>query len=268
MGIFYNINLLTYLLRAIISPINIESFLRIMQKINLVSRIGILVTILLLGGCATTSQSNDPLEGYNRAMYSFNDLADRAVLKPVAKAYDAVTPDPISRGISNFFSNLNEITVILNDLLQFKFSQAADDTGRFLLNSTVGFAGIFDVAGYAGHQSHDEDFGQTLGAWGVEPGAYVVLPFFGPRNVRDSFGLVADIYTDPVTYIKDNGDRNAFVATRIIDNRATLLSAEKVLDEASLDEYAFVRDAYLQRRQNLVYDGNPPEEDFDVFSDE
>ncbi|MBL1320019.1 MAG: VacJ family lipoprotein [Methylophaga sp.] len=239
-----------------------------MHKFNSFSRIGTLVAILLLSGCATTSQSDDPLEGYNRAMYSFNDLADRAVLKPVAKVYDAITPDPISRGISNFFSNLNEITVILNDLLQFKFDQAAHDTGRFLLNSTVGFAGIFDVAGYAGHTKNNEDFGQTLGAWGVEPGAYVVLPFFGPRNVRDSFGLVADIYTDPVVYIDDNGTRNAFAATRIIDSRASLLGAKNVLEEAALDEYIFVRDAYLQRRQNLVYDGNPPEEDFDVFSDE
>jgi phospholipid-binding lipoprotein MlaA len=242
-----------------------------MQKFNISIRIGTLVAVLLfLSGCATTSQSNDPLEGYNRAMYSFNDFADRAVIKPVAKVYDAVTPDPISHGISNFFSNLNEITVILNDLLQFKFNQAAHDTGRFLLNSTVGFAGIFDVAGYAGHTKNDEDFGQTLGAWGVQPGAYVVLPFFGPRTVRDSFGLVADIYTDPVVYIDDVATRNAVAATRIVDNRATLLSAEKVLDEAAIDEYSFVRDAYLQRRQNLVYDGNPPEEydDFDVFSDE
>ncbi len=230
----------------------------------------LIIAALLLNGCATTSQSGDPLEGYNRAMYSFNDLADRAVIKPIAKVYDAVTPDPISQGVSNFFSNLNEITVILNDLLQFKFSQAADDTGRFLLNSTVGFAGVFDVAGYAGHQKHNEDFGQTLGAWGVNSGAYVVLPFFGPRTMRDSVGLVADVYTDPVPYIDHVPTRNQVAATRIVDSRANLLHAEKVLDQAALDEYAFVRDAYLQRRQNLVYDGNPPEEDddFDVFSDE
>ena len=239
-----------------------------MRKLNILFKTGVIIAITILSGCATTSEPNDPLEGYNRAMYSFNDFADRAVMKPAAKAYDAVTPDPISRGISNFFSNLNEITVILNDLLQFKFSQAADDTGRFLLNSTVGFAGIFDVAGYAGYTSNDEDFGQTLGAWGVEPGAYVVLPFFGPRNVRDSFGLVADIYTDPVTYIKDNGTRNAVTATRIVDSRASLLGTKKILDEAALDEYIFVRDAYLQRRQDLVYDGNPPEDDFDVFEDD
>ncbi len=241
-----------------------------MKKTTLSSRISVLISLLLISGCATTSQSNDPLESYNRAMYSFNDFADRAVIKPVAKVYDAVTPDPISQAISNVFSNLNDITVIINDLLQFKFSQAADDTGRFLLNSTVGFAGIFDVAGYAGHTKNDEDFGQTLGAWGIQPGAYVVLPFFGPRTVRDSIGLVGDIYTDPVIYIDHVATRNAVTATRIVDNRASLFRAEKVLDEAALDEYSYVRDAYLQHRQNLVYDGNPPEseDDFDVFSDD
>ncbi len=240
-----------------------------MPKINFLFRIGyILLAVLLLSSCASISHSNDPLEGYNRAMYSFNDFTDRAVFQPVAKVYDAVTPDPISTGISNFFSNLNEITVILNSLLQFKFNQAAHDTGRFLLNSTVGFAGIFDVAGHAGYAKNNEDFGQTLGAWGVKPGAYVVLPFFGPRNVRDSFGIIGDIYTNPITYIKNNGSRNAVAGTSIIDKRASLLSAGKILDKAALDEYLFVRDAYLQRRQYLVYDGNPPEDDFDIFVDE
>ncbi len=241
-----------------------------MRHITSLIKLSILSALLVLSGCATTNSAvgvNDPFESYNRAMYSFNDTLDRAIIKPVAQGYDAVLPDPIQKGVSNIFSNLNEITVILNDLLQLKFGQALDDTGRFLLNSTVGFAGIFDVAGYAGHESHDEDFGQTLGVWGVEPGAYVVLPFFGPRTVRDSFGLVADIYTDPVTYLDDAGARNALVALEVIDTRANLLGVSKVLEEAAEDQYSYVRDAYLQRRQNLVYDGNPPEEDFDVFSD-
>lgn len=246
-----------------------------MSTLSSLFKISLLASILIISGCATTQHAdgvNDPFEDYNRVMYSFNDVIDSAIIKPVAKGYDAVIPDPISHGISNFFSNLNEITVILNDLLQFKFAQAADDTGRFLLNSTVGVAGIFDVAGYAGHESHNEDFGQTLGVWGVEPGPYLVLPFFGPRDIRDTAGLVADIYTDPVTYVDDNGARNALVATRIIDDRANLFKAEKVLDEAALDEYSYVRDAYLQRRQSLVYDGNPPDQyddfdDFDVFED-
>ncbi len=234
-------------------------------------RISILTSVILLSGCATTQHAdgvNDPLEGYNRVMYGFNDAADRAVIKPAAQVYDAVLPDPIQKGVSNFFRNLNEITVIINDLLQLKFGQAFHDTGRFLLNTTVGVAGVFDVAGHAGYESHNEDFGQTLGYWGVDTGPYVVLPFFGPRTVRDTVGLVGDYYTDPVTYLEDNGARNALIILKAIDYRANLLGAEKILDEATDDEYIFVREAYLQRRQNLVYDGNPPEENFDVFSDE
>lgn len=240
-----------------------------MTKFTLFIRMWLITTVVLLGGCATTSTSevNDPLEGYNRIMYSFNDTLDKVIIKPAAIGYDAVTPDPIQKGVSNFFSNLNEITVIINDLLQLKFGQAFHDTGRFVLNSTVGIAGLFDVAGYAGYEKHNEDFGQTLGVWGVDTGPYFVMPFFGPRTVRDTVGLVADIYTDPVTYVDDTGARNALVALQVIDHRANLLGTEEVLNEATDDEYIFVRDAYLQRRQNLVYDGNPPEEDFDVFTD-
>lgn len=241
-----------------------------MTTLTSIYRAGLLATLLIVSGCATTSQSgdvNDPLEGYNRAMYSFNDHADRIIIKPAAKVYNTVIPEPISHGVSNFFSNLNEITVILNDLLQLKFGQAFHDTGRFVLNSTVGIGGLFDVAGYAGYEKHEEDFGQSLGVWGVGPGPYLVLPIFGPRDLRDTVGLVGDYFTDPVTYIDDNGTRNAFRAVRAVDTRANLLKAEKVLDEAAIDEYTYVRDAYLQRRQNLVYDGNPPEEDFDVFSE-
>jgi len=241
-----------------------------MSTLKSLFKVGLLSSVLLATGCATTNDTanaSDPFEGYNRAMYSFNDTADRTVLKPIAKAYDTVMPDPLSQGVSNIFSNLNEITVIINDLLQFKFAQALDDFGRFGLNTTVGFGGLFDVAGHAGYEKNNEDFGQTLGAWGVDTGPYVVLPFFGPRTVRDTVGMVGDYYSDPITYIDDNGTQNAFYATRIVDKRANLLKAEKVLDEAALDEYSYVRDAYLQQRQNLVFDGNPPEEDFDVFSE-
>lgn len=231
---------------------------------------GLIAALMLLSGCATTSQNNgvnDPLEGYNRAMYAFNKTVDKAIIKPVAKGYDTVVPEPVSWGVSNFFSNLNEITVILNDLLQLKFGQAFKDTGRFMLNTTVGVAGIFDVASMAGYEKNNEDFGQTLGVWGAEPGAYIVLPIFGPRTVRDTFGLVGDYFTDPVTYVEGPGARNAFRGTRLVDTRANLLKTEKVLDEAAIDEYIYVRDAYLQRRQYLVHDGNPPEEDYDIFDD-
>ncbi len=241
-----------------------------MSNITLFIKAGTLAGVMLLTGCATTNQVdgvNDPLEGYNRAMYSFNNTLDRTVIRPVAKGYDTVVPTGISQGVSNFFSNLNEITVILNDLLQLKFGQALDDAGRFALNTTVGFGGILDVATMAGHEKNNEDFGQTLGTWGFETGPYVVLPFFGPRNFRDTFGLVADTYTDPVTYVDDAGTRNALIATYVIDSRANNLNIKNVIDEAALDEYSYVRNAYLQHRQNLVYDGKPPQDDFDVFAD-
>jgi phospholipid-binding lipoprotein MlaA len=239
-------------------------------NITLFTKVGILTGIMLLTGCATANSVdgvNDPFEGYNRAMYSINDAVDRAIIKPVATGYDTVVPTGISQGVSNFFSHLNDITVILNDLLQLKFGQALDDTGRFALNTTVGFGGILDVATLAGHEKNNEDFGQTLGAWGIQPGPYVVLPFFGPRNFRDTFGLVGDMYTNPVVHIDDAATRNAIVATHVIDSRANNLSIKKVLDEAALDEYSYVRNAYSQHRQNLVYDGNPPKDDFDVFAD-
>lgn len=242
-----------------------------MSYFSKVVRFSAVAAVMVMTGCATTNENAgvyDPLEGYNRAMYKFNDAVDTAVLKPVAKGYDAVVPDPISQGISNFFSNLNDITVIINDLLQGKFAQAGRDTHRFVVNTTVGVGGIFDVASLSGLNKNNEDFGQTLGVWGAEPGAYVVLPFFGPRNVRDSFGLIGDIFTDPVTYVDHDETRWALIGTDVIDTRANLLKAEKVLDEAALDEYSYVRDAYMQRRQSLVYDGNPPEDDdFDVFED-
>lgn len=235
-------------------------------------RTSLLTSVILLSGCATTQHAdgvNDPLEGYNRVMYGFNDAADRTVLKPAAQIYDTILPDPLQKGVSNFFSNLNEITVIINSLLQFKFEQAYNSTGRFLLNTTVGVAGVFDIAGLAGNTGSNEDFGQTLGYWGVNTGPYFVLPLFGPSTIRDGFGGFVDLnVTDPIGYIDHVPTRNQLYALKIVDTRANFLGAEKVLDEATDDEYIFVRDAYLQRRQNLVYDGNPPEEDFDVFSDE
>ncbi len=243
-----------------------------MTHLRTVFRLGVVALVLFMTGCATTNQSagvSDPLEGYNRAMYKFNDAVDTAVLKPVAKGYDAVVPDPISQGVSNFFSNLNDITVIINDLFQGKFYQAYRDTHRFVLNTTVGVAGIFDVASLSGFTKNNEDFGQTLGVWGAEPGAYIVLPFFGPRNVRDTFGLVGDMFTDPVMYVEGDDARLALVGTRVVDTRANLLKAEKVLDQAATDEYSYVRDAYMSRRQYLVFDGNPPVNDeFDVFEED
>src|SRR5690554_5844211 len=196
-----------------------------MTHLRTVFRFGVAAVMLFMTGCATTNQNtsaNDPLERYNRAMYKFNDAVDTAIIKPVAKGYDTVVPDPISQGVGNFFSNLDDITVIINDLLQGKFYQAYRDTHRFVLNTTVGVAGIFDVASLSGLNKNDEDFGQTLGVWGAEPGAYVVLPFFGPRNVRDTFGLVGDMFTDPVMYVDGDDARFALIGTRVIDTRAKI----------------------------------------------
>lgn len=219
----------------------------------------------LLAGCAATPgppEEHDPFESFNRAMYKFNDALDRAVLKPVAKGYNAVLPDPINKGISNFFNNLNDVIVLLNDLLQFKFAQAASDGARLFWNSTLGVFGFIDVASSFDLPKHNEDFGQTLGYWGVGDGPYLVLPFLGPSTVRDTVGTVADVYVDPVYEIDPSASRTWTAALRVVDTRAGLLSAGKVLKEAALDEYLFVRDAYLQRRENLIHDGNPPPPEF------
>jgi len=245
-----------------------------MSNLRILRTLLVVMSVALFSGCASTQYNNeqDPWEGYNRAMYKFNQNVDRAVLKPVAKGYDFIVPEPISWGISNFFSNLNDITVAINNLLQGKVKAAGQDTGRFLLNTTVGVFGIFDVASHAGYNKNNEDFGQTLGVWGFDSGPYVVLPLFGPRTVRDSFGLVGDMFTDPVYYVSDNDARLAIAGTRLIDTRAKFLGSEGFLAEATDDEYAYIRDAYLQRREFLVHDGNPPniddfDDDFDLFDD-
>lgn len=218
----------------------------------------------LLSGCASTSgDPRDPIEGFNRAMFSFNEGLDKALIKPVAQAYDTVAPLPVRTGVSNVFSNVGDLWISLNNLFQGKPGQAASDLGRVLVNSTVGILGLFDIATEAGLEKHDEDFGQTLGRWGVGDGAYVVLPFFGPRTARDTFGLAVDLYVDPVLQVDGNDTRNALAATRVVSDRASLLPLDKVVREAALDKYDFVRDSYLQRRRSLIHDGNPPRERLD-----
>jgi phospholipid-binding lipoprotein MlaA len=214
----------------------------------------------LLSGCAAPGprDEHDPFEGFNRAMYKFNDAIDRAVMKPVAKGYNKVVPSPVNKGITNFFNNLGDIVVIFNDLLQFKISRAASDTARVFINSTVGLLGFIDVASSLELRKHDEDFGQTLGYWGIETGPYLVLPFLGPSTIRDTFGRAVDWQLDPVYQVSPTNDRYWTVALRAVDTRAGLLTAGKILEEAALDPYLFMRDSYLQRRNNLVHDGNPP----------
>lgn len=216
---------------------------------------------LMLSGCASTA-NNDPLEGINRGIYKFNDVADKAVIKPVAGAYKAVLPTPVRSGVNNFFGNLSTFVSVINDLLQFKFDKAAEGAGRFVINTTFGIAGLIDVASMDGIEKRKEDFGQTLGHWGVGSGPYLVLPFLGPSSIRDTAGLVVDSAAfDPLGYVDDPATRNSAVALRILDRRAQLLPGSDLLDEAALDPYAFMRDAYNQRRQSQIYDGNPPVQD-------
>lgn len=210
-------------------------------------------------------ETPDPWEGWNRKVYAFNDVADRYALKPVAKGYRYITPDPVEIGISNVFANLFEIRTIANDLLQFKLLQAASDTGRFVINTTLGLVGIFDVATVIGLERHREDFGQTLGYWGVGSGPYLVLPLLGSNTVRDSFAMIPDSYLDLIPEEVDHvRTRNQLMVTRLISGRAALFTAEELITG---DRYTFIRDAYLQRREFLVNDGAVEdsfgEEDFD-----
>jgi len=227
------------------------------------TRIFLTLTVITLAGCASPQVKNpaDPLESFNRGVYQFNDTVDKAIAKPVAQGYNAVMPLPGKIMVSNFFSNLDDVIITANDLLQFKFAQAASDGARFLFNSTFGVFGLFDVAHRL--EKHNEDFGQTLGYWGVGSGAYLVLPILGPSTVRDGVGLYVDSRPSRLRHVDHIRTRNQLFLTKAVSRRAQLLDQEKVLDEAALDRYEFIRDAYLLRRQSLVYDGNPPREEYD-----
>lgn len=219
----------------------------------------VLLACATFGGIAGAQEqpaapNPDPWESVNRKIYIFNDYADRYFLKPIAQGYDWIMPRFLQDGVHNMFSNVGEVGNIVNSLLQAKFHYTANDTARLLVNSTVGLAGFFDVASRIGLESHEEDFGQTLGHWGVGPGPFIVVPFLGPRTVRDGFGSVADAYTDPIDYAVDHvPTRNQMYGTRVVDTRAQLLDAEELITG---DRYIFLRDAYLQRREYMVRDGD------------
>lgn len=222
-----------------------------------------LIATLLLSGCATTDyveNERDPWQGFNRSVYSFNDSLDKAVLKPVAKGYVAITPKFARTGVRNFYNNVDDVSVAANNLLQGKVGDAVSDVGRFAVNTTLGILGLFDVATPLGLRKHNEDFGQTLAAWGVGQGPYLVLPLLGPSTVRYTPSYVVDrILLNPITYIElKTGERVALLALRVTSVRAELLSLEKQVEGISTDQYAFVRDAYLDRREFLIHDGNPP----------
>ena len=217
--------------------------------------------LILAAGCATTGgDSRDPFEGFNRSMYGFNQTVDEAVLKPVAKAYKQGLPEIVQTGVRNFFSNLADVFISVNNLLQGKVIEAANDGMRFAVNTTIGGFGVLDWASEMGLEKHNEDFGQTFGRWGVSDGPYLVWPLLGSSTARDSVGGVIDVRVDPVSNHKPIGIRNAMYLTRGVGRRADLLDASRILEEAALDKYVFERDAYLQRRRNLIYDGNPPRE--------
>lgn len=218
--------------------------------------------VISLGACAGNPKNpDDPWEGFNRGSHEFNEGLDQYLMKPLAKGYEAVTPTPVRAGVRNFFDNIEDLWIGTNNLLQGKPGQAASDVGRFLINSTVGVFGLIDVASPVGLKKHNEDFGQTLGVWGVGEGPYLVLPVFGPKTLRDSGGFLVDAWVDPLNEVTPARDRNSLRALKLIDMRAGLLPIEKVIEQAALDKYSYFRSAYLQRRRNLVYDGKPPREE-------
>jgi phospholipid-binding lipoprotein MlaA len=241
------------------------------MQIGRIRAAGLALIVAVLGaGCASNTPKSaaadptDPLEGMNRNFYNFNDTLDRKFFEPIARGYVKVTPTPVRSGVTKFFGNVNYLNIIVNDLLQGKPEQFASDTGRFLVNSTIGVGGLFDPATSMGMPQHDEDTGQTLGTWGANEGAYLVLPLMGPNSVRDLPDSATSILLNPLTYL------NAVVTLPLgvlnaVNTRANLLEASSIRDQAALDPYTFVREAYRQQREYKIYDGNPPGDGFEDY---
>ena len=225
----------------------------------------VVIAALVLGGCATqrSPHPDDPWEGYNRAIFAFNDRLDKAVLEPAANVYDTVAPLPVKVGLGNFFGNLNDIWTGINNLLQGKGGDGASDAARVLINTTVGIFGVFDIATEMGIEKHDEDLGQTFAVWGASSGPYFVVPFFGPKTIRSTVALPFDLRGNSLVRPDDIAARNTLGALRIVHQRAALLGAGRAVEEGSLDRYDYMRDFYLQQRRYEIYDGNPPRERFD-----
>ncbi len=228
-------------------------------------RIAVVAAILslTLAGCATGPNANprDPLEPYNRTVFGFNDAVDRTVLKPIATAYRSVTPGVVRTGVGNFFSNLEDFWSLANSVMQLKGQAVVDTAVRLSVNTFLGLAGVIDLAEEMGIERHKEDFGQTLGHWGVPGGPYVVLPFLGNFTLRDASALPVDFKGDMVSNLSHKRSRYSLKALNLIDARAEFLNASSLIEGAALDKYTFTRDAYLQSRRNAIYDGNPPDED-------
>jgi phospholipid-binding lipoprotein MlaA len=229
------------------------------------SRFPVLIGLaIFLSGCATSptpQENHDPLESMNRSVFSFNEKADKYALKPVALGYKTIAPDLVQQGAGNFFSNLDDVIVVLNDILQLKFSEAGQDGSRLLINTFLGMGGLVDFGTEYGFPKRYEDFGQTLAHYGVASGPYIVVPFLGGYTVRSGVGGIVDIATNPVFYAAPFMApfiSPAIGAGRAVDERKQVLSKEEIINEAALDKYEFLRDAYLQRRNSLIHDGNPP----------
>jgi phospholipid-binding lipoprotein MlaA len=220
--------------------------------------------LAIVAGCATAPDRHvadggkDPWEPFNRKMFAFNDNLDTYALKPAAKAYQAVLPTPVQKGVHNFFGNFSDAWSAVNKLLQGRFQDSAVMTARFVTNTTIGIAGLFDPATELGLDRRSTDLGLTLGHWGLEPGPYVVLPLFGSSDFRDGLALPADGYVTPALLVPSTWQKVGVDALGVVDTRASLLGASQMLDELAFDRYTFMRDAYVTRRRSLVYDGNPP----------
>ena len=232
------------------------------QSQGSLARIGLALAIAAsVSACATGTNPRDPLEGYNRAMFKFNDTVDQVALKPVATAYKKVTPSFVQTGVGNFFGNLSDVWSAVNNLLQGKGEAGLQDVVRVSMNSTFGIFGLIDIASQAGIPKHNEDFGQTLGWYGIQPGPYVMLPLLGPSTVRDTVALPLDITGDPWRYKDPVSVRNIGTVTRVVDKRAALLDATNLMEAAALDRYEFIRDGFLQARESKVFDGDTDRRD-------
>jgi phospholipid-binding lipoprotein MlaA len=218
--------------------------------------------LAIVAGCATGPNANpvDPFEPFNRGVTRFNDTVDNAVLVPVATAYQRVLPSMVRSGVDNFFNNLGDVWNLANNVAQLKLQGSAETFMRLNVNTFFGLGGLLDVATEAGIPRHEEDFGQTLGYWGVGAGPYVVLPLLGPSTLRDTAALPVDRLGDPVSQMNDVAWRNSLTVLHAVDTRSQYLRAGRLLGEAALDKYSFTRDAFLQRRRSQVYDGNPPDD--------
>jgi phospholipid-binding lipoprotein MlaA len=232
----------------------------VMQQKKLMTQLGCIVLLGALMGCATISKDpQDPLEGWNRGVQTFNDKLDDYAMKPIAKGYQWITPSFVDQGVSNFFSNINDIGVTINDLLQFKITQTGMDGSRFIVNTVAGVAGFVDVAAMIDLPKHNEDFDQTIGVWGIPTGPYLVLPFFGPSSPRGVVGLAGDVAMNPISYVLASGVATGLFGLNAIDLRADNLANERIATEAAVDRYAFFKSAYFQQREYLIHDGNMPE---------